>query len=95
MLMFNSGVNPPIYSPYPIVEKYSTNTIGAVNCGGTNLNPNDCYVYYLVNNKTTKEEVLELFKDEIYFDIDDEVSAEREIKMLKVEKQGNFYNYYD
>lgn len=96
MLMINQNVNPSIYTPYQIVEKYNTiDTIGSVNCGGTNLDPNDCFVYYILKPKTTKEEILELSENEVFFDSEDELSAEREIERLMVKKQGNFYNYYD
>ena len=43
----------------------------------------------------TKEEILELFENEVFFDSEDEISAEREIERLIVKKQGNFYKYYD
>lgn len=96
MLMINQSINPQIYTSHPIVEKYNIiNTIGSVNCGGTNLDPNDCFVYYILKSKTTKEEILELFKKEVFFDSEDEILAEREIERLIVKKQGNFYNYYD
>lgn len=96
MLMINQGIDPQIYTPHTIVEKYNTiNTIGSVNCGGTNLDPNNSFVYYILKPKTTKEEILELFENEVFFDTEDEISAEREIERLIVKKQGNFYNYYD
>ena len=96
MLMINQGIDPQIYTPHPIAEKYNTiNTIGSVNCGGTNLDPNNCFVYYIFKPKTAKEEILELFENEVFFDSEDEISAEREIERLIVKKQGNFYKYYD
>lgn len=96
MFMINTGITPQIYIPNQIVEKYNTiDTYGSVNCSGTNLDPNKCYVYYIFKPKTTKEEILKLFENEVYFDSDDEISAEREIERLIVKKQGNFYKYYD
>ncbi len=92
MLMINQTTSPQIYSPNPIVE--TINTIGNANCNGTYLNPDDYFVFYYVKNKTSKEEILHLFDNEISFDKDDEIAAEKEIKRLSVEKKGNFYDYY-
>ena len=92
-LMMNQAVIPSIYSPNPIVEKV-LNAYGNINCNGTYLNPNDCFVYYFIKKKTDKEEILDIFNNEVFFDKDDEIAAEKEIKRLAVKKQDNFYNYY-
>lgn len=94
MFMLNQSINPPIYSPNPIVEK-QVNTFGGVNCAGTYLNFDDYFVCYIVKKKTDKDEILEMFSNEVCFDHDDEIAAEKEIKKLIVKRQGNFYNYYD
>lgn len=93
MFMLNQSVNPQIFSPNPIVEK-QINTFGSMNCGGTYLNPDDYFVFYIVKKKTDKEEILEMFSNEVSFDHDDEIAAEKEIKKLAVEKKGNFFDYY-
>lgn len=100
MLMINQNVNPSIYTPNPIVEKakifFGVNRpYGDSICGGTYLNQNDCFVYYFVKRKSVKEEILEIFDNEVFFDSMDESAAEREIARLAIEKKGNFYNYYD
>ena len=41
-----------------------------------------------------KEEILDMFNNEVFFDKDDEIAAEKEIKRLAVKKQDNFYDYY-
>ena len=91
--MLNQAISPSIYSPNPIVEK-ELSTYGNIGCGGTYLNPNDYFVYYLIKEKTDKEEILDFFNNEVFFDKDDEIAAEKEIKRLAVEKQDNFYKYY-
>ena len=93
MFMLNQGINPQIYTPNPIVEK-EINTIGSVNCGGTYLDPDDYFVFYRVKQKSNKEEILEMFSNEVSFDADDEKAAEKEIKKLEVERKGNFFDYY-
>lgn len=72
------------------------NTVGSsINCNGTYLNSSDYYVYYVIKRKTTKEELLELAKDEVFFDEEDKKSAYNEIKRLSVEKKNNIFSYYD
>ena len=50
--------------------------------------------YNLIKNKTDKEEILDLFNNEVLFDKEDEISAEKAIERLAVKKQDNFYDYY-
>ena len=100
MLLINEFVNPSIYTPNHIIEKVQNNLefnrpYGNLICGGTYLNQNDSFIYYFVKRKSVKEEILKIFNNEIYFDKNDELAAEREIKKLTIEKKGNFYNYYD
>ena len=94
MFMLNQNVNPQIYTPNPIIEK-QISTYGSINCGGTYMNPDNYFVFYIVKKKTCKEEILEIFNNEVSFDQEDEKSAEKEIKKIAIKKQGNFYNYYD
>ena len=84
---------PQIYHTNPVVEK-TIYTYGNVSCSGTNLNFKDYYIYYLIRNKSEKEEILNLFSNEVFFDKDDELAAEKEIERLAVPKQDNFYDYY-
>lgn len=93
MYILNQGINQPIYTLNCIVQS-QINTYGSINCGGTYINPDDYFISYIIKKKSDKEEILELFSNEISFDQEDEIAAEKEIKKLAVKKQGNFYNYY-
>ena len=85
--MVNQNSNSNFYSSSTTAKK-------VLNCSGTYLNPNDCFVNYFIKKETNKEKILNLFKNEVFFDKDDESAAEKEIEKLIVKKQDNFYNYY-
>ena len=73
---------------------FNSNISGTMNCGGTYLDPNDYFVSYFLKHKTDKEEILEIFRNEINFDEEDRLAASKEIRRLEVKKQRNFYDYY-
>ena len=64
------------------MKKNTINNVAIINLKITNLKP----------SKNIKNEV---FKNEVYFDSEDELSAEKEIERLIVKKQESFYNYYN
>ena len=93
MLMLNQMATPQISFSNPILQRH-INTYGSMSCNGTYLNSNDYFTLYIVEKKSKKKNMLEIFQDEITFDLEDEIAAENEIKRLKVKKQRNFYNKF-
>ena len=49
----------------------------------------------IINLKITNLKPSKNIKNEVYFDSEDELSAEKEIERLIVKKQESFYNYYN
>lgn len=91
-MFFNYDIVPTVYITNATC---SSCAVGSMTSDGTYMNVNDYYIKYYIDNSSDKEAILALFENEVYFDEDDEESAEKAVEQLVVDKKENFYDYYD
>ena len=94
--MFSPSINYNInnYNNLPIVETV-VSSYGNTSIGGTFLDFDKYFDFFKIKNKSAKEEILDIFENEVFFNDDDNAAALEEIKTLQIEKKGNIFSYYD
>ena len=93
--MFSPSINYDMnnYNNLPIVETV-VSPYGNTSICGTFLDLDKYFDFFKIKNKSSKEEILDIFENEVFYD-DDNAAALEEIKALQIEKKGNIFSYYD